>query len=382
MTSAPEIAIATTTRADWGLLSQLARELRDRGARISIIAGNMHFDPRMGETWREIEADGFSIAASIPASGSTAEIFSQTAAGAAKVFSGLKPDLLVVLGDRSEILAVAAQGLIAGIPIVHIAGGAVSEGAIDDSIRHAVTKLASLHLVETQEYGRRVERMGEAPETIVVTGAIGAAAAAQEPDMTRTELEESLGFPIPERSLLVTLHAATRDPLSPLAALDELISALRSYTDTHTIIFTHPNNDVDPAPLIDRINRFAAERPDRIKVIPSLGRRRYLAALRCVEAVVGNSSSGLVEVPSAGIPTLNIGCRQQGRTAGPSVVHCGNSASEISAALTRVLSPEHRKLAASAVNPYYQPDTLGIMADAILAMPRTPFPIKHFYDAE
>lgn len=374
-----KIAVSTTTRADWGLLSLFAAELRRRGAEIAVMAGNMHFDESLGSTWCEIEADGFPIAARMAASGTAADIFAATAQGAADAFRHINPDAVIVLGDRSESLAVAAQALIAGVPIVHIAGGAVSEGAIDDSVRHAITKLSTLHLVETEEYRRRVIAMGEDPATVIRTGAIGAEAALAT-DMSREELEESLDFALGARSLLVTLHAATRDPISPHEAMRNLITSLESYTATHKIIFTYPNNDVDPALQIALIEEFAGRHREAVCALPSLGRRRYLAALHCVEAVVGNSSSGLVEVPSAGIPTLDIGSRQQGRTAGESVVHCGASAKEIAAGLRKVLSAQVRDAARKAENPYLQHDAVGVMADAVMRMPLDKFPIKHFYE--
>ncbi len=374
------ILFATTTRADWGLLSPLASELRFRGQAPIIAVGNMHLLPEMGETWREIENDGFEIAAKIPAHGTAPEIFAQTAAGFSKALKSLKPRCVVVLGDRSEILAIASTAAIVGIPVVHIAGGAISEGAIDDAMRHAVTQLSLLHLVETEEYRRRVIQSGQQPETVINTGAIGAWSAQNIEKMSLEELESSLGFTPGKDTLLVTLHAATRSNLSPVSQLEALLRALEKRINSNRIIFTHPNNDVDPAPLIGLLQAFAEKHPNRAKVIPSLGRIRYHSLLPHIGAVVGNSSSGIVEVPSAGIPTLDIGIRQQGRTTAPATFHCSNDTEDIAAGLEKVLSKDFQSLAKKGLNPYFKPDTPQLMADAILSTEFKAFPQKKFYD--
>lgn len=375
-----KIAIATSTRADWGLLSPLAKSLSNQpNVSIDIIATNMHYAEEYGYTWKEIVSDGFSISAEVPTHGTQAEIMSQTLIGFAQSLKRLSPDCIVILGDRFEMLSVASAATLERIPIVHIAGGAISEGAFDDSFRHAITKLSTLHLTETEEYRKRVIQLGEDPQRVINTGAIGVYNLKSIALMTKREFEQSIGFSLTDKSFLVTLHPATLDRLSPVQQLDNLINALNRFPE-YKIIFTHPNNDVNNEILISKINSFRDAQPDRVCVIPSLGRIRYLSALKCVTAVVGNSSSGLTEVPSAGIPTLDIGIRQQGRTAGASVYHCENSVDAIVNSLRVITSDEFLKKAREAKNPYEQPDTLQKMVDAIMTFPFKEVVVKKFYD--
>lgn len=373
------IAFVTTTRADWGLLSPLARELRQRGHAVNIIAGNMHFLPECGYTCREIESDGFSLDCRIMPESTPALTAAAMLSGTAAALGSLAPQCVVLLGDRYEILAAAQAAVLSHIPLVHIAGGAVSEGAFDDSFRHAMTKLASLHLVETDEYRRRVLQMGENPLHVITTGALGLHNILKVPPLTLSELEHSLGFPIGDNSLLVTMHAATNHSPPPLAQLDALLLALDSFPEYKAII-TYPNNDVEVAPMISRIESYASRNPGRILAVPSLGMRRYVSALRYVKGVVGNSSSGIVEAPSAGIPTLDIGPRQQGRARASSVYHCGDTPGEIIAGLRHILSPGVQHSARLTVNPYYRPDTLRLMCSAIEEHVPALGRAKHFFD--
>lgn len=375
------IAIATGTRADWGLLHPLAVELRKRNVETEVIATNMHLLSECGLTVKEIEADGFGPKYKVPTSGEAAAVTAQALEGFNKILKESRPDALVILGDRFEMLGAASGALLAGVPIIHIAGGTVSEGAFDDSIRHAITKMASLHLVETEECAGRVIQMGENPADVIVAGALGVYNSLQLKPMTKEELTVSLGFDIEGEIILSTLHAATLDQLSPLDQMRAFISVLEEKVKDRgvKVVFTYPNNDVDSSLMIEEIEDFAKRYPKSVLAIPSLGRIRYLSLLRHCVAVVGNSSSGLVEVPSIGIPTLDIGVRQRGRECGESVIHCGSSREEISAGLDKVLSEETRQLAAAASNPYYKEGTPAIMADAIIERDWKPFPQKRFY---
>lgn len=375
-----KIAIATTTRADWGLLSPLAAALRDSGADIRIMAAAMHFDPLMGETWREIEADGFALAARIPATGTPAQIAATCLQHFDKELDATRPDCIICLGDRYEMLAIATAASLRRIPIVHIAGGAVSEGAFDDAFRHAITKLASLHLTETEEYRRRVISMGEHPRHVINTGAIGVHNIMSLAPIGIDELESSIGMKLGRGSVLCTMHAATMSRMPAERQLEELLAALESFPELR-ILFTHPNNDTDPEPLINMLRDFADTHPSRAVVIPSLGRVRYLSALRHVDAVIGNSSGGIVEVPSMGIPTLDIGIRQRGRTAATSVLHCGETAPEIRKGLSAILTEEFRKKARETVNPYGGTGTLDKMVNAILGTDFSTILPKSFYQA-
>ena len=380
------ICIATGTRADWGLLSPIAKVLDGRDdVELQIIATNMHLSEKFGSTWKEIERDGLRITRRVPMQSDTdspcgtVHAMSECLAGMADALSELKPDLLVILGDCYEMLATASAALILRIPIAHIAGGAVSQGAYDESIRHAITKMSHIHLTETEEYRQRVIQLGENPDRVVNTGAIGVYNIMHTDFIAREELEKELGTAIPEKSILITFHPATLDVVPPREQCENLLAALDEHPDYKTI-FTYPNNDTNGRVIIELIEDYSCRHPERCAVFPSLGMRRYLSALHCVAAVAGNSSSGIVEVPSMGIPTLNIGIRQDGRTAASSVVNCGVTKDEIARGLQVALSAEMRQKARNTRNPYYQPDTLQKMVKAITETPLDNIIIKPFYD--
>lgn len=383
-----KICIATGTRADWGLLSGIARALNERDdCEVKVIATNMHLSRKYGHTIDEIIADGFTPAAVVDmdidrADGSraaTAGMMARCMEGMAGAIEKLHPDLMVILGDRFEMLATASAALVMNVPIVHIAGGEISEGAVDDSIRHAITKMAALHLTATEPYRRRVIAMGEEPQRVVNAGAIGVYNIMHEPLMSRAELEQSIGFALPPGSMLVTYHPATLDDENPALRVTSLLDALDCFPDSHVII-TYPNNDARGRVIIDLIEDYGRRNPERVKVIPSLGKLRYLSALKCVDAVVGNSSSGIVEVPSMGIPTVDIGIRQRGRLASESVIHCGDTTDEITAAIALALSPEGQQRARISPNPYYQPDTLDVITRVIATTPLETLHSKKFHD--
>ncbi len=366
-----KVCIATGTRAEWGLLSGIAKELKQRDdIELQIIATNMHLSQHYGYTINEIISDGFQVSAQVPMAidddshTGTANAMGTCLSGFAEAFSRLQPDVAVILGDRYEMLAVASAATVMRIPIIHIAGGAISEGAIDDNIRHAITKLSALHLTETESYRQRVIQMGESPERVINTGAIGVYNIMHEPLMPKHELEESIGSEIPEEALLVTLHPATLDDTPVKEQCQALLDALDNFPKTH-VIFTYPNNDMNGRIIIEMIENYAKANQNRITVIPSLGKKRYLSALKYVAAVVGNSSSGIVEVPSMGIPTVDIGIRQRGRMAADSVIHCNNDRKSITEAIAFALSPTGQEKAKKACNPYFKDNTLELITDAI-----------------
>ena len=381
-----KICIVTSTRADWGLLSKVAKALSERSdVTLQIVATNMHLSEKYGSTWHEIERDGLHIDRMVPmavdndSAVDTVVAMSQCMDGMARTLSDLNPDLLLILGDRYEMLAVASTALILRIPIAHIAGGAVSRGAYDESIRHSITKMSHIHLTETEEYRRRVIQLGENPEHVHNVGAMGVYNIRHLQYLTRQELEDDLGTSIPEGTLLCTFHPATLETIAPRVQCENLLAALDRHPD-NKVIFTYPNNDTNGAIIIELINAYADLHPHRVAVFPSLGMRRYLSALHCVAAVIGNSSSGIVEVPSMGIPTLNIGIRQDGRLAAESVTNCGVTVEEIDRGLTTVLSPENRIRCRSVKNPYEQPDTLQRIVDVVCNTPLDNIIIKPFHD--
>lgn len=380
------IIVFTGTRADWGILSSVARSLNKRAdVDLTVAATNMHLSERFGHTVDEIRADGFEpLTFAMDADAVTprqrVEAMAECMAGAAGILDRIKPGLAVILGDRFEMLACATACAMTGVPIAHIAGGEISEGAIDDSLRHAITKLSALHLTATEPYRHRVIAMGEDPARVFNTGALGVGNLRSLPDEAPLEeLEELTGFPVGRRTILVTYHAATLDTGDIDSRISALLGAIDDIPDISAVV-TYPNNDDRGRRIIARLEEWAPERRRRVALIPSLGRRRYHSMLRHVGAVVGNSSSGLVEVPSAGIPTVDIGIRQRGRIAGESVIHCGDSRAEIAAAIHKALSPEMQRLAAQAENPYYKPDTLARMTDLLATYPLEGLLMKRFHD--
>ena len=381
-----KICIATGTRADWGLLSGIAKALNARNdVKLQIVATNMHLSERYGFTFREIEHDGLHIDYRVPMPADTDTPHDTVAAmsvcmrGFADAFEALRPDLLLILGDRYEMLAVASAAMIFRIPIAHIAGGTISEGAYDDSIRHSITKMSHLHLTETEECRRRVIQLGEAPERVFNTGAIGIYNILHTHFLSREELETELATPIPEKSLFVTFHPATLDAVPQNEQCANLLAALESRSD-YKVFFSYPNNDTAGRIIIDMIEDYVRQNPERAYVRPSYGQLRYFSLMRFMKAAVGNSSSGIVEVPSLHIPTLNIGIRQNGRRRAASVVDCGVTLDEISRGLHRVLGADMQQLASTVQNPYEQPDTLQRIVDVVCNTPLEGITVKRFHD--
>jgi len=380
-----KILVFTGTRADWGILSGVCKALNSRSdVDIDIAATNMHLSSLFGHTVDEIIADGFTpltikmnAEAITPAEHTAA--MAECMNGTAQLLEQKKPDIAVILGDRFEMLAIATACIMANVPIAHIAGGEISEGAIDDSIRHAITKLSSLHLTATETYRRRVIAMGEDPSKVINTGALGVFNLTNAEPVSLAELENFCGITLDRNTILVTYHPATLDTADIDCRINALTEALDSLNQLKALI-TYPNNDARGHRIIEILKKFASDRRERISLVPSLGRRRYHSVLNHIGAVVGNSSSGIVEVPSAGIPTVDIGIRQHGRIAGPSVIHCGDSCEEIVKAITRALSPEMQEIASHRINPYYKPDSLNTVATAIAETPLEGLRIKHFHD--
>lgn len=383
------VCIVTSTRADWGLLMPLVRELRYMPeVDLSIAATNMHLLPEFGMTVNEITGAGFSVDERVPMDvagsdeASRVKAMSRCLDGFADAFQRLHPDAVVILGDRYEMLAVASAAALMHIPIIHIAGGEISEGAVDDSIRHAITKLATFHLTSTEPYRQRVIQLGEDPDRVVNTGAIGVWNTMNIPLIPRKELESDLGFDLSSGPVaVVTYHPATNETATTATMqIEELLAALDDFPQLRYVI-TYPNNDAHGEEIISHLRQYASLHADRVLLVRSLGMSRYLSMLRVASVVIGNSSSGIVEVPSAGIPTVDIGIRQRGRIAAQSVIHCDTSHAEITRAIRHALSPEMQSLATKCGNPYYRPDTLAIMTRSILSFLHTlPCPPKRFHD--
>ncbi len=362
------IAIATSTRADWGLLTPLVAEFKRQGIEYKVLASNMHLMPEMGMTVNDIRDAGEEPVELPTAAATPSETLANSTRKHGEWFAANKPKAVVILGDRYEMLGVASAATINGIPIIHIAGGTVSEGAMDNAIRNAISQLASLHLTETEKCAERLEKMGIRKEDIVVTGAIGVWNTMNVELMTREEIEESLGRKLPEKFFVGTLHAATLDSVSPEKQMEEFLAGIEGYMEArpgYGAILTYPNNDTDPTPLIKQLREFESRYPESIIVVPSLGMRRYLSAVALSEGVIGNSSSGIVEVASLGVPTLDVGNRQNGRERAVSVIHCDATRGAVMMSLSLITTPMIKGVAAKRANPYYMEDTPGIMTTAI-----------------
>lgn len=383
-----KICVVTGTRAEYGLLSRLMRMIKESDkTQLQVVATNMHLSSKYGNTYKEIEADGFVIDRRVPIidetapndSHSTVLEMSRALSGFADAYSELKPDLLVVLGDRYEILAAAAAALIMRIPIAHISGGDVTEGAFDDAIRHSITKMSQLHFPSTEDYRKRVIQLGEQPDRVFNVGALGVENIKKMPLMGKEEIEKEIDFKINNNTILVTYHPVTLGNRTAKDDIEDFVSALEERKDVQ-VIFTMPNSDTGGQFIVDAINDFVAKNSERSKAYKSLGVVRYLSVMRQVAAVVGNSSSGLVEVPSFGIPTLNIGDRQKGRLAADSVYNCAPDKTAVLNGLDMVLSPEFRKKAAETHNPYEKENTAQTIYDVISTYPLEQLNQKHFYD--
>ena len=382
------ICVVTGTRAEYGLLSRLMRMINDsEDTRLQVIATNMHLSPRFGNTYQEIEKDGFLIDRKIPIidesekddAVTTVKSMAKALSGFADAFHELRPDLVVLLGDRYEILAAAETALIERIPIAHIHGGEVTEGAYDDAIRHSITKMSHLHFASTEAYRKRIIQLGEQPERVFYTGALGVENIKKLHLMEKDEIEREIGFEMDDRTILVTYHPATLGNRSAKADIDDFIAALEERDDLR-VIFTMPNSDTGGQLIVDAINAFVDANFERARAYKSLGVVRYLSVMRQVAAVVGNSSSGLLEAPSFGIPTLNIGDRQNGRIAAGSVWNCAPDKASVLSGLEKVLSRQFRDIASHVHNPYEKGNTAEEIFKIISTYPLELLQQKHFYD--
>lgn len=350
------VAVVTGTRAEYGLLKCVMREIeRHEGMQLHTIVTGAHLDPRYGETWREIVGDGFTIDARVPIlDGDSFEAVAgsvgRAVQGIAAALAEAGPDACVVLGDRYEAFAAVTAGYLLRIPVAHIGGGEVTTGVLDDGLRHAMTKLSHWHFASTEEYRRRIVQLGEEPERVHDVGALGADSVRTTEYLTREELAVSLDVSLGDPFVVVTFHPVTLDEDGGAREVEELLAALQQ-ADVYAL-FTMSNADPCTDAVAQRITEFVEERPERATVFASLGQGRYLSAVVHAAAVVGNSSSGIIEAPILGVPTVNIGERQDGRLRAASIIDCPGEAAAIASALARALSPEFREAARSVVSPY------------------------------
>jgi UDP-hydrolysing UDP-N-acetyl-D-glucosamine 2-epimerase len=338
------ICFITGSRAEYGILFWLLKEVAaDVRLILQIVATGTHLSPEFGLTYRAIEADGMRIDRKVEVLLSSDTPIGVSKAvglgviGFADALADLNPDMVVVLGDRFEVFAATQAAFFAGIPVGHISGGEVTQGALDDGIRHCITKLARYHFVAAEEYRRRVIQLGESPGTVFNVGDPGLDNIARLGLLGRNELAASLEVDLSKPFLLTTYHPVTAGVNDSQIGMQALLDALDEFP-THNILFTKPNADAGGRGLAKTIDDYAAKRPQRVKTFDSLGQLRYLSAMRHCAAILGNSSSGIVEAPAMGKPTVNIGPRQCGRLKATSVVDCDETSTGIIAALRRALS--------------------------------------------
>jgi len=351
-----KICVITGTRAEYGLLYYLMSAIEaDPALELQIIATGMHLSPEFGLTYKEIEKD-FTITKKIEMLlSSDTPVGISKSMGLAQIsfaesFEELKPDLVVVLGDRYEIFSAASAAMIARIPIAHLHGGETTEGAFDESIRHSITKMAHLHFTAAEEYRDRVIQLGEHPDRVFNVGGMGIDAIKRITLLEKSELEKSINFTFGTKNLLVTFHPVTLESHTAAEQFQALLNALDTLEDTH-IIFTKANSDTDGRIINTMIDTYVSHNTKAVAFV-SMGQLRYLSALQFVDAVVGNSSSGLLEAPSFHIGTINIGDRQKGRLKALNVIDCEPIQEAICESLTKLYTAEFQQQLSTVQNPY------------------------------
>jgi UDP-N-acetylglucosamine 2-epimerase (non-hydrolysing) len=388
MTAKRRICIVTGSRAEYGHMRWLAQGLRDDArTTLQMLVTGTHLDPRHGETWREIAQDGFAIdaRAAVPLDGDT-PLHIVSAMGRAteeigRALDGLKPDLVVILGDRYEMLAAASAALVLRRPIAHLHGGELTEGAFDDSIRHAITKMSHLHFAAAESYASRIVQLGEDPDHVFCVGAPGLDALAHDPALSREALAETVEFPWHKRFALVTYHPETLADDGPATAVRALCVALAHTPDLAALI-TGVNADPERDVVAAALSAFADQEPASRRIVASLGQRRYLSAMHHAAVVVGNSSSGLIEAPAVGTPTVNIGGRQAGRLRAASVIDCATEEKAIAAAIRDALDPAFGTAAKTQSPPYGRGGASRAICEILATYPLDGLIRKRFHDQE
>lgn len=380
-----KICVITGTRAEYGLLRWVMQGIKDDAdLTLQIIATGMHLSPEFGLTYREIEKDGFQIdrkvemLTSSDTSVGIAKSMGLALIGFADALNELKPDLIVVLGDRFEIFAAVSAALVARIPVAHLHGGETTEGAFDEALRHSITKMSHLHFVAAEEYRQRVIQLGEQPERVHLVGGLGIDNIKRMKFLDREALEASIDFKLGRKNLLITFHPVTLETSTAEDQMTELLAALAALEDTQ-LIFTMPNADTDGRKLIAMVNAFVAQHTNA-RAYTSLGQLRYLSCIAQVDGVVGNSSSGLAEVPSFKKGTINIGDRQRGRLQAASVIQCDPTRESIGAAIETLYSSRFQSSLNDVRNPYGDGGASEKIFDVIKHMPLEGLAKKSFYD--
>jgi UDP-hydrolysing UDP-N-acetyl-D-glucosamine 2-epimerase len=381
-----KIAVFTGARAEYGLLSNLMKAIQNSNLlELKIIAGAMHYSPEFGCTYKEIEGDGFKIDFGIEmllSSDSRVGVLKSMSLGIscmADAINLIKPESIILLGDRYEALVAAQSALIMGIPIFHIHGGEITSGAYDDSIRHAITKMATFHFTAAEPYRRRVIQMGEEPKRVFNVGAIGLDNLIKEPCRPWEQVCKKFQLAPDRETFLVTYHPATNSDEDPALTSRAIFKALDRFPN-HQVVITYPNADNGGRAIIDEIKSYIKQTGLLTVVVPSLGFKDYSAILRNTKVVIGNSSSGLIEAPSFRVPTVDVGQRQNGRIMAGSVIKCNANEVDIFNAIKQALTPKHQAITSQSINPYGQGDTNQKIVEFIEGL--NSYPQKNFYNIE
>lgn len=383
--SVQKVCVVTGSRAEYGLLRRVMQLIKeDAVLQLQIIATGTHLSPEFGFTDREIESDGFQIDRKLEmltSSDSPVGIGKSMGLGLigfSDAWHELNPDLIVVLGDRFEVFSAVAAALVARIPVAHVHGGELTEGAYDDALRHSITKMSDFHFVAADDYRRRVIQLGEDPEHVFLVGGLGVDSIKCTKLLSREELEGSLGFKLGRRSLLITFHPPTLGCTNPEDQMREMFAALEELVDTQ-LIFTMPNADTGGRALTKLAGQFVAQHKNAHACI-SLGQQRYLSCIAHVDGVLGNSSSGLLEAPSFKKGTVNIGDRQRGRLKARSVIDCEPERKSIRSALQTLYSDRFQSTLESTSNPYGEGGASDKIVQTIKACKLDGLKRKRFYD--
>lgn len=381
-----KIAVFTGTRAEYGLLYWVIKGLQEATeVELQLYVGGMHLSPEFGYTIEQIEKDGFFVNERMEfllSSDSPVGITKSMGLAlinSAEVLERNKPDLIVLLGDRFESMAVAQAAMVACIPIAHIHGGETTEGLIDEAVRHSITKMSHLHFPATEGYKKRIQQLGEAPERIFNFGAPGIDSIIKLQLLKREELTKSLGFSLDKPYFMVTYHPVTLEARGASDSLVNLLKVLDEYPN-HQLIVTYPNADTHGRKLIEILDEYQSANPLRVLLTRSLGQLRYLSAMKYCDAVIGNSSSGLIETPTFNVPTVNIGNRQKGRIAGETVLHCDESLESIKDTISKAVSADFIEHCQKSSNPYGTGDSSGRIVEKLINYPLTGIVNKKFYD--
>ena len=381
-----KICVSTSTRAEYGLLKPLMDNIKkDIDLELQILVTGAHLSPEFGLTYRIINEDGFTIDSKVEMllSSDTPEGIVKSMGlgmiGFSEAFKILDPDVLVILGDRYEMLALASTALIFKIPIAHIHGGELTEGAYDDSIRHAITKMSLIHFTSTEEYRKRVIQLGEQPEFVFNVGALGMDNISKLNFLKRDELEFELGVKFARHNYQVTFHPATLESACPQDQFQLLLNAI-DLQENSFFIFTKTNADTAGRIINQMIDEYVSQNPEKASAFVSLGSLKFLSLVKICDAIVGNSSSGILEAPFLLTPTINIGNRQKGRLRTGSIIDVGVSQKEIMDAFELVKSEQFKLGFNNNSNPYGDGDTVSKIIGHIRNFDRTKLNFKDFFD--